>query len=296
MQRPLVSIIIPTRNSEKIIGGTLRSIHQQTYEDVEVVVVDNYSIDNTPTVANEFGAKIFVGGPKPPRNNFFTAPVMRQLGLYKAAGKYVYFVDSDMTLTKGLISECVDKCESGSQAVIVPEVSTGTGFWARCKIAERDCYPGNIKIEAPRFFDVLSLRSVGGWQFQAGGMDDWFTHFAFRNRGFKINYSKNFVLHNEGCLSLTRLFRKKFNIGKSTNVSGYLRQVRPEKGLFDQLTPIRFITLASQMVKKRRSFGEVFGAVAMKNIEAIGFYFGALQQDNVQVSIAEMISAMSEWR
>ena len=49
-----VSICIPTYNSATTIGETLNSILSQTYQDLEILVVDNASEDNTVKVAQEF--------------------------------------------------------------------------------------------------------------------------------------------------------------------------------------------------------------------------------------------------
>ena len=47
MKKPLVSVIVPTYNGEKFISQTLESIISQDYENLEIVVVDDVSTDNT---------------------------------------------------------------------------------------------------------------------------------------------------------------------------------------------------------------------------------------------------------
>lgn len=88
---PSVSIIIPTFNRAKYLNLTLQSIAQQTYQDFEVIVVD----DGTPNDENESICSKFdkvryfkiknSGGPATPRN----------VGIQKALGKYLAFVDDD---------------------------------------------------------------------------------------------------------------------------------------------------------------------------------------------------------
>jgi glycosyltransferase involved in cell wall biosynthesis len=60
--KPLVSVIIPTKNSESTIDYCLRSIRGQTYTNIEVIVVDNYSRDKTEEVAQKYG-KVLSKGP-----------------------------------------------------------------------------------------------------------------------------------------------------------------------------------------------------------------------------------------
>lgn len=51
MHLPLVSIIIPTRNSAQFLGACLTSIINQTYKNIEMIVVDNNSTDKTKEIA-----------------------------------------------------------------------------------------------------------------------------------------------------------------------------------------------------------------------------------------------------
>ena len=51
----LVSICIPVYNSEKTIGKTITSLLKQTYNNVEIIVVDNCSSDSTAQVVKAFG-------------------------------------------------------------------------------------------------------------------------------------------------------------------------------------------------------------------------------------------------
>ena len=58
MNEKLVSIIIRTKNEEKWISSCLRSVFRQDYKNIEVVLVDNESTDNTVIKAKEFPIKI----------------------------------------------------------------------------------------------------------------------------------------------------------------------------------------------------------------------------------------------
>ena len=50
----LVSIIIPTYNHSDFLGKALKSVLNQTYENWEAIVIDNYSTDETDKVVNKF--------------------------------------------------------------------------------------------------------------------------------------------------------------------------------------------------------------------------------------------------
>ena len=94
-RNPLVSIVVPTYNSEKYISKTLDSILSQTYFPKEIIVVDDDSSDRTREILNSYITKhnnirVHVlnknfGGPARPRN----------IGIMDAKGGYVAFLDSD---------------------------------------------------------------------------------------------------------------------------------------------------------------------------------------------------------
>lgn len=62
--QPLVSVIVPTYNSEKFIGACLESIKNQMYTNIELIVVDNNSTDKTKEIAWRYTDKVFNKGPE----------------------------------------------------------------------------------------------------------------------------------------------------------------------------------------------------------------------------------------
>ncbi len=60
---PLVSVIIPTRNSTRTIEICLQSIKKQSYPKNEIIVVDNYSWDKTKKIAQKY-AKVYNKSPE----------------------------------------------------------------------------------------------------------------------------------------------------------------------------------------------------------------------------------------
>ena len=59
---PLVSVVITTKNEEKNIENCLRSIRSQTFKNIELIVVDNFSEDKTAEIAKKYGAKVYFKG------------------------------------------------------------------------------------------------------------------------------------------------------------------------------------------------------------------------------------------
>ena len=56
---PLVSVIIPTKNSARTIEACLRSVKYQDYKNIEIIVVDNFSTDGTQEIAKKYTEKVY---------------------------------------------------------------------------------------------------------------------------------------------------------------------------------------------------------------------------------------------
>lgn len=91
-QAPIVSVIIPTFNRANLVGRAIRSVLNQTFQDFEIIVVDDGSKDNTEQVVKGFkdSRMVYV---KHRQNRGVS--VARNTGLKLATGKYMAFLDSD---------------------------------------------------------------------------------------------------------------------------------------------------------------------------------------------------------
>ncbi|MBI4833572.1 MAG: glycosyltransferase [Planctomycetes bacterium] len=89
---PLVTVIMPTYNHGQFIGEAVESVLNQTYKNIELIIIDNYSEDNTEKIVSSFKdtrIKYFKL-----RNNGVIA-ASRNEGVRKATGRYIAFLDSD---------------------------------------------------------------------------------------------------------------------------------------------------------------------------------------------------------
>lgn len=227
---PLVSVVIPTLNCAGIIEECLESIKMQTYPNIEIVVVDSHSQDDTREIAKKHGAKVFVYGPKQtaPFEKVFGAPYQRNYGVDQARGKYVYYVDSDMRLTPTVIEECITRIEKeNADAAIVPEFSYGEGFWAQCRVLEKACYYEDKLVDAARFIRKEVWDKLGGLDASLGGGDDWDFQHRLDQNGYKTIHVRSNIRHYEGRLSLSKQLRKKYVYGKT--VDRYFKKHRDHK-------------------------------------------------------------------
>jgi len=211
---PLVSIIVPTRNSAKFLEACLKSIKNQTYRNTELIVVDNNSADSTKKIAKKYTDKVFNQGPE--------RSAQRNFGVNRSSGDYVLIIDSDMILSPKVISGCVKKIQKGDNAigVIIPEESFGKGFWANCKKLEKSFYIGVDFMEAARFFDKSAFQKVGGFDEKMVSGEDWDLSQRIEKEG-KIKRINDFIYHNEGKINLLKTIKKKFYYaGEFKNYAG----------------------------------------------------------------------------
>lgn len=115
--QPLVSVIIPVYNAENSLRVCLESVVNQTYVNLEIIVVNDGSTDNSQDVINQYIAKdsrviLF---------NKENAGLVqaRKSGIDIASGKYIQYLDSDDTLYKDAVSLLVDKAEKTEADIVV---------------------------------------------------------------------------------------------------------------------------------------------------------------------------------
>lgn len=110
----LVSIVIPTFNRATDLKRALSSIISQTYEDWEVLIVDNHSTDGTDALLTTLAD---------PRISFFKIhnegiiAASRNLGIEKAKGEFIAFLDSDDWWTPEKLARSMEAMEDGADVV-----------------------------------------------------------------------------------------------------------------------------------------------------------------------------------
>lgn len=169
--RPLVSVIVPTRNSDRFLRRCLTSIAAQTYDRIELIVVDNHSTDETRSIAAEFTGNVLLGGPER------SAQVNQ--GAMAATGEYVYRVDSDFELDSHVVEQCVAAALNGAEAVVVHNSPDPTvGRLARIRKFEVDFYKYELDQSAARFVRRSLFLGLGGYEESITAGED----YDFQNR------------------------------------------------------------------------------------------------------------------
>lgn len=111
---PLVSVIIPVYNNEIYLEACIYSVVNQTYKNLEVIVINDGSTDNSLSIINNCSDPRIVVIDKSNEGTFLA----RKTGLDRATGKYVQYLDSDDTLIEDAIERLVAKAEETDADII----------------------------------------------------------------------------------------------------------------------------------------------------------------------------------
>jgi len=170
-----VSIIITTKNEERIIAKCLESIVNQSYSNIEIIVVDNKSTDRTVEIARKYTDSVYDCGPE--RSS------QKNYGIDIAKGVYALHLDADMILTNDLIKEACEQMLSNPNYVglNIPLRWIGENWIIKAKGFEREFYDDTC-LDAVRFFDVKAARSIKGFDASLFAGEDW--DFDLRLREF----------------------------------------------------------------------------------------------------------------
>jgi glycosyltransferase involved in cell wall biosynthesis len=206
---PLVSVIIPTYNSQENIKQCLESIKKQTYKKLEILLVDRYSKDRTVTIAKKYGARIFLLDCERSRAKNYGAKI--------AIGEFLLFIDSDMRLNPKVIEECVDiSLNKNADAIIIPETYIGHGVLGKLREKEKASLSkiGSF-VEMPRFFNKGVFLHIGGFDEELVCGEDFDLLQRLVKQNCKVEKAKQRILHSEGNPSLRNVLSKAYNYGKT---------------------------------------------------------------------------------
>lgn len=109
---PLVSIVIPTRNRQGLLREAVQSVLDQTWRNLELIIVDDGSTDATPEVVSALGARV-----RSVRTSGVGVAAARNLGLAAARGELIGFLDDDDIFFSEKIAAQVALLNSQPQAV-----------------------------------------------------------------------------------------------------------------------------------------------------------------------------------
>ena len=194
MFEPLVSVIIPTFNREKVVGRAVNSVLNQSFRNFECIVVDDGSTDETESVLCGFAGKIKV---LKTENRGVSAA--RNSGAKLATGKFIAFLDSDDEWKSQKLQKQLDFMQkSGLRISQTDETWVRNGKFVN-KSAKYIRPSGNI------FFNCLEVCAVTPSSvmmerelfFEYGGFDETFPVCEDYDLWLRMSLKENFGLIDE---------------------------------------------------------------------------------------------------
>lgn len=160
----LLSVIVPVYNSNHYLKKCLRSISIQTYENLEIIVIDDGSTDGSIEICKEFAAG-------EPRMHIFYeehlgVTLARKKGICEAKGKYITFVDSDDWIEADYFEKMMEHSDNADILIALRIVwEQGKKYFALSKSVGEGMYEGEQRGDIWRkMFPITDSNDSIAWK------------------------------------------------------------------------------------------------------------------------------------
>lgn len=219
----LVSVVVPTKNSSKTIVSCIQSIQRQSYPNIETIIVDSNSNDDTLNISSSLGCKQVVST----NWNLLGA---RYEGMKVATGNYILMLDSDQILDKSAIERCIIFAQRYDMLCLEEMTYEPRTIVEKLNRADRQLIHHEFDIQKHPLYGTLLARF-----YRRDILDKTFKHIPAVLFPFVVFYDHaiiyyeawkisnnvgivpNAVWHNEPT-TITELWRKNFRYGRSTKM------------------------------------------------------------------------------
>lgn len=268
-KRPKVSVIIPTYNRAGLVGHTIQSVREQTFEGWELIVVDDASEDNTRDVVCSIGnSKVKYIRHEVNRGG----SAARNTGIENANGRYILMIDDDDIIKKNHLRTLVNGAKKMGKNWGV----FYTGFILDRGFKENRIYPkwkgyikekllteGSIGTTAVALIEKETLRRAGGFDENLPRHQDWdlYIRLAKKTKFYPLR-SLTVIKRHTGKPSLEKVVKSK----------KYMREK-----FSDELRNLRFI-------KRRKFYSRESLRLAQLNFGEGNYFVGIVK---IVISLAQ---------
>lgn len=116
MDNKKVSIIVPCYNCGRYLAEGIESILNQTYKNIELIIIDDGSTDDSVEIANKYAKR---GRLRLIKQQHLGVSEARNRGINESSGEYIFFMDSDDTLHEKCIEILVNHAEENEAELVV---------------------------------------------------------------------------------------------------------------------------------------------------------------------------------
>jgi glycosyltransferase involved in cell wall biosynthesis len=219
---PLVSIVIPTRNSSNTIEECLSAVEKQSYQNIEVIIVDSNSKDDTARIATSKGCKVI-----------FTEWKLlgaRYLGCKAASGEFVLMLDSGQVLLEDTVERSLPLFKDYDMLCLEEKSYTSNTLIQKMFEADRRLIHSEARIQLDPIYGTLLARFFKRTLLECAfdaipkpllpsviTTDHAIIYYEACKLSDRVHILSNAVYHNERT-NLLDLWKKSFIYGRSTRV------------------------------------------------------------------------------
>lgn len=267
----LISVVLPIYNVEKYLEKCMESVLNQTYKNLEIILVDDGSKDNCPKICDDYAkkdARVKVvhkenGGLSDARN----------AGIRVANGEYITFIDSDDYVDKDYVEFLYNNIEKnnadiaiGSHRVlydsgkIIEKATHENSVLEPKKVLERILYDDGIDVSAwGKLYKISLFEDI---KFPKGRLfEDSATTYILVDKAKIITVnseSKYNYIVRENSITNAKFSPKKMDLIKSTReMSEYVKEKYPElEGAANRRLMYAYLSTLSQLAKCKEKYPE----------------------------------------
>ncbi|MFC2162159.1 glycosyltransferase [Candidatus Altiarchaeota archaeon] len=233
--KPIVSVIVPTYNRGGMLGDCIGSLQQQSYPNLEIILVDDGSTDDTLKVLEEYAGedeRIRVFSQE--NNGSYSA---RNLGIKESKGGIICFTDDDCIVDKEWVSRLVAAYDDervggvGGQIIAYPPENMIERYCDEIGLLGQERLSSVYFMTANASYRMSVLEEVGGFDTYFKSSGDADMGVMVHERGYATKYARDAVIHHRHRSTLRNLVRQKFfhGTGYSCMHRKYAKNFNPGK-------------------------------------------------------------------
>ena len=222
--KPFISIMVPAHNEESVITHTVDNIMQLSYQNFEVILIDDRSADNTASVMKnlELKYKDKVKVLVRPKDAFPGKSAVLNDALNLAKGEAILVFDADATIEPDFLNKMVPCLEPADVGAVQARKVIRNGSYnllTKCQYNEyvldtylqvgRDAVKGAVELRGNgEIIKRQALEDIGGWN-NYTITDDLDMATRLHIKGWDIRYCPSAEVYEEGVIYLIPLFRQR---------------------------------------------------------------------------------------
>ncbi|MEM2205506.1 MAG: hypothetical protein DSO02_00845 [Hadesarchaea archaeon] len=238
MDRPKLSVIIPTKNHAHLLEECLSSLSKQEFRDFEVVVVDGHSTDHTAEVARRYGARIVY-------EDYGTRAGACLVGFREARGEILVYTDDDCTFPPDWLKRVEEAFRKdrelqvyGGEDVIPPNSSYFEKALFQLDLAKGPPKKPHLRLRGCNVAYRREALEQESFNPSLTGIEETELHYRMARRGMKMVFDPSLFVYHKRRGGFLPLFRRMYSNGLAR-----VQVIRLHRGLVEAMDLLPPLTL-----------------------------------------------------